>query len=90
MENAGEVGKQTELKLYYKSLFSKSRDNQGRGDSIGKPTPHLHRGTFYNTNLFLFELNKNYFFYLDAVYKQSGPVGNRIALIKHVASHFTS
>jgi hypothetical protein len=35
--NAGEEGKQTELKLYYKSLLSKRHDIQGRRDGIGKP-----------------------------------------------------
>jgi hypothetical protein len=54
MENAGEVDKQTELKLYYRSLLSKRHDNQGRRDYIGKPTLHPHGGTFYNANLFLF------------------------------------
>jgi hypothetical protein len=54
MESAGEVGKHTELKLYYESLLFKRHHNQGRCDCIGKPTQHLHGGHIYNTNLFLF------------------------------------
>jgi hypothetical protein len=38
MVSAGEVGKQTELKLYYTSLLSK-RHNQSRRDCMGKPNP---------------------------------------------------
>lgn len=52
MVSAGEVGKQTELKLYYTSLLSK-RHNQSWRECIGKPNPPP-MGTFYNTNLYVF------------------------------------